>query len=367
MSRHSVWWLVAFLSMLIVAVRPAQTGSIRYNIQEIPTLGGTQNFAYAVNDRGDVVGSSFLAGDSSSAAFLYASGTVTSLSPLNSGAFQTVGPTGINNLGQVASGVISGGLYTAALYDRRTNQIATLGSLGGVCCGMLSGVAVAVNGDGAAVGYSYLDSVNRHAFLYRNGSMADLGSLGGWSVAYDVNENSEVVGAASDQVNGFAHAFVYRDGVMTEIDPFGGPNNESYANGINDNGKVVGTALVLTGDAYNGFIYSNGVISNIGTLAGGINSEALSINNRDQVVGIADKPYRTFCVDDETGRKFRCIKYAQKAFLYQNNVMTDLNDLISTNSGWDLDWALDVNIRGQIVGYGMKDGVYRAYVMTPRP
>jgi probable HAF family extracellular repeat protein len=154
---------------------------------------------------------------------------------------------------------------------------------------------------------------------------------------------------------------------MTEIDPFGGPNNESYANAINDHGKVVGSGLAFRGDAFNAFIYSNGVSSNIGLLPGGLNSEASSINNRDQVVGIADKPYRTFCVDNETGRKFRCIQYAQRAFLYQNNVMTDLNDLIPTNSGWDLDWALDINIRGQIVGYGMKGGLYRAYIMTPRP
>jgi len=366
MSRQPVWWLLAFLSMLIIAGRPAQTGSIRYNIQEIPTLGGTQNFAYAINDRGDVVGSSWLDGDSSSAAFLYSSGTLTSLNPLNSGGFQTVGPTAINNLGQIASGMISNGLYTAALYDSRTNQIATLGSLGGVCCGMFSSVAVAVNGNGAAVGYSYLDTFQQHAFLHRDGAITDLGSLGGWSVAYDINDRSEIVGASSDQVNGVAHAFVYRDGVMIEIDPFGGPNNEGYANAINDNGKVVGTALVLTGSAFNAFIYSDGVVRNVGTLPGGLNSEALSVNNRDQVVGIADKPYRTSCVDNETGRKFRCIKYAQRAFLFQNNEMTDLNDLIPANSGWDLDWALDINIRGQIVGYGMKDGVYRAYIMTPR-
>lgn len=365
MSRQCFWWLAVFVSMLIVAVRPAQTSSIRYNIHEIPTLGGTQNFAYAINDRGDVVGSSWLAGDSSSAPFLYASGTLRSLSPLNSGALQTVGPTAINNLGQIASGMISNGLYTAALYDSRTSQISTLGSLGGVCCGMFSGVAVAVNGDGAAVGYSYLDSVQQHAFLHKDGAMADLGSFGGWSVAYDINDRSEVVGASSDQVNGVAHAFMYRNGVMVQIDPFGGPNNESYANGINDNGNVVGTAAV-TGNAFNGFIYSNGMIRNIGTLVGGINSEALSINNRDQVVGIADQPYRTSCVDNETGRKFRCTRYVQRAFLYQNNVMTDLNDLIPANSGWDLDWALDINIRGQIVGYGMKGGVYRAYIMTPR-
>ena len=153
---------------------------------------------------------------------------------------------------------------------------------------------------------------------------------------------------------------------MTEIDPFGGPTNESYANGINRTGKVVGTGLVASGDAFNGFIYSNGVSRNLGTLPGGINSEAFAINDRNQVVGIADKPYRSVCIDPDTGRRFRCIEYAQKAFLYQNGEMLDLNSLIKRNAGWELEWAFDINNRGQIVGFGVKDGAYRAYVMSPR-
>ena len=40
MRRASVLWLIAFSSMWIIAGRPAHTGAIHYDIEEIPTLGG---------------------------------------------------------------------------------------------------------------------------------------------------------------------------------------------------------------------------------------------------------------------------------------------------------------------------------------
>jgi hypothetical protein len=64
--------------------------------------------------------------------------------------------------------------------------------------------------------------------------------------------------------------------------------------------------------------------------------------------------------------------------------MTDLNTLIPANSGWELMYATDINNRGQIVGYGVRDGkfqrvcyeddsdtycynfpVYSAFLLTP--
>jgi uncharacterized membrane protein len=80
---------------------------------------------------------------------------------------------------------------------------------------------------------------------------------------------------------------------------------------------------VASGDAFNGFIYFDQSITNIGTLNGGRNSYAFSINNRRQVIGIADQPYDDLCFDLSSGVYVPCIKYAQRAFLYENGVMTD--------------------------------------------
>jgi probable HAF family extracellular repeat protein len=367
MSWRSVCLGVA-LSGFFVASQPAETKPItrKYDIDDLGTLGGTESFAYALNDRGDVVGLSRTEGDTTTHAFLFRDGALIDLAPLNSEDIETVGPTGINNRGQIASGIVDNGVYVPALTDtnRRRRGTLLLGSLGGVNFGF-SGVATSVNDHGDAVGYAYVDSLNRHAFLFKDGLLTDIGSFGGYSVALRINDHDEIAGFSSDTPNGIAHAFVYRDGVMTEINPFGELSNESYGRGINKHGQVVGDALNSSAHAFNGFIYSDGEITNIGTLPGGRNSGAYSINDRGEVVGIADYPYVATCEDFETGQTFPCIQYAQHAVLYAHGVLKDLNLMIESDAGWDLQWAFDINQRGQIVGYGVRDGKARAYLMTP--
>src|SRR2546422_8157703 len=106
-------WLFCCLSAVVVlaGVSLAHDDDIKYTIVDIDTLGGTENFAYAINDRGDVVGLSRTAGDASTESFLFSSGAIRSLSPLNSEDLRTVGPTGINNGGLIASGVMRDGVY----------------------------------------------------------------------------------------------------------------------------------------------------------------------------------------------------------------------------------------------------------------
>src|SRR3982751_4757094 len=56
-----------------------------------------------------------------------------------------------------------------------------------------------------------------HAFLYSNGQMTDLGTLGGSgsSGGYGINDAGQVVGG-SDTSTDARHAFLYTDGQMTD-------------------------------------------------------------------------------------------------------------------------------------------------------
>jgi len=358
--------VAVFAAVLVLGNRLDGVGRLpNYTITELGTLGGTESFAYAINNRGDIVGSSRLIGDSFTHGFLFGFGSMMDLNPLNSGLVQTVGPTGINNRGEIASGLIRGGVYAAAVYNSRNGEINVLGSFGGLAFGSFSGTATAINDSGHAVGYSYIDDLNRHAFLYKSGQMTDIGSLGGYSAALSINNADDVVGFSSASVNGSAHPFLYRQGVMSQINPFDQPSGEGIAWKVNNGGAVVGEAL--NGPYINGFVYFKGLVTNVGTLDGGHNSHAYSINDGRDVVGVADAPYQDVCFDYETLQPVQCVNFSYQGFLFKDGVMTDLRDLVGRNSGWDALYAFDINNRGQITGYGLRSGRFRAFVLTPNP
>src|SRR5439155_6857291 len=140
---------------------------------------------------------------------------------------------GINNFGQIACGAVaSDNIFYPAIYDRKTGDITTLGSLGGVTSYGYAGVSEAINNLGQAVGYSYLPSGLQHAFLYDKDGMHDIGLPSESSVAFSVNDSGTVVGESEGL------AFCYQHGIGQHISPFESTESEEHA--INSSGDVVG-------------------------------------------------------------------------------------------------------------------------------
>src|SRR5262249_14488101 len=178
-----------------------------------------------------------LAGNTDTHAFFYDNQVMQDLAPINSGDIRASFRIGLNNMGHVVSGVMVGGAYYPAIYDRQNGQITPLGSLGSTSG--FTGVATAINDSGVAVGVSYLSSGVRHGFVYRNGAMGDLGSLGGYSGALSINSSGTAVGFSSDSPNGFGRAVIWANNSILDISN----GFESQARGINDFGQVVGETL----------------------------------------------------------------------------------------------------------------------------
>src|SRR6202049_2849259 len=132
-------------------------------------------------------------------------------------------------------------------------------------------------------------------------TVTDLGTLGGtFSQAFGINNNGSVVGIASRAGDTAYHAFLWRKGVMTDLGTLEGaaPPAYSIASSINDNDEIVGYSETSVPDPLGEntcgdslvclpVVWRAGVISALPTL-GGNNGQALSINDRGQVVGAAE-------------------------------------------------------------------------------
>ena len=54
-----------------------------------------------------------------------------------------------------------------------------------------------------------------------------------------------------------------------------------------------------------------------------------------------------------------------RAFLWQDNVLANLNDLIPKGSPWQLQFASAINDAAEIVGQGLINGEVHAFLATP--
>lgn len=354
----------------------------RYEITTLPLLSGTQAAGDAINDRGVVAGYATLSGNTVQHATLWQDGGIQDLGTLGGPNSGVLWP-GLNESG-MAAGVaeteklqpLNEAWSCSAFFPTTTGHVCR----GFVWDGHMRGMptlggdnsfATEINDQGLVVGWAETpihdptcaapQVLQFRAAVWdpQRDRIRELRPLRGdsASAATAINDRDQVVGISGKcdiAVGRFSarRAVMWDHGHVVDIGGLGGIAwNTAMA--LNNEGLVVGFADT-TGDAsgapnFHAFVWTKEAgIKDIGVLQGDVLSEALGVNDRGQVVGIS-------------------IGATNRAFIYENGKMTNLQSLLPPGYPNLLQSAQAINNEGQITGFleVPSTGEQRAFVATP--
>jgi probable HAF family extracellular repeat protein len=310
-------------------------------IVDLGTLGGSQSNADAINDRGQVVG-----------------GALTAIPDPFGSVPQSACmelPTQVCDTFALSSLYFPGTTETHA-FLWQNGFMRDLGTLGGP-----DSTAWINNERGEVVGWSYTSFAANPStgvptvdpFLWRpeDGKMTDLGSLGGtFGAPFFINNRGQVVGISNLSGDTTAHPFLWSKSTgMKDLGTLGGTfGRPSW---INDAGEVVGFARFAGDQTGHAFLWRNGVMTDLGTIGTDPASDAASINSQGQIVG------GTFIFG---GADLR-------GWLWENGgPIVDLEKLVLPGSGLTVFSGNLINDRGEIAGRGrLPNGDEHAIVLIP--
>ena len=273
---------------------------------DIGTLGGYESFAVSLSDSGDIVGISTVDG------------------PIDPYSF----------LGQSVHG-----------FFWRNGTMHDVGTLGGPD----TFPGFSRNLPGAVVGSSFINAIpnpttgipTQHPFIWRDGHMRDLGTLGGTLCCQEVvvaNNRGQVASDSTLAGDLQTHPFLWDGHRLIDLGTLGGDNG--VVNNMNEDGEVVGFADLPGSQVHDAFLWRRGVMTDLGNL--GRTSSGWAVNSQHQIVGASR-------IDDTPGNG--------RAFIWENGgPLVDLNSLIPANSSLLLAYAVNINDRGEIAGLGVPSG-----------
>jgi probable HAF family extracellular repeat protein len=220
------------------------------HMSALPTLGGNNGQASAINNSGQAVGFA------------------------ENGAVDSSCPPGITN-NRVDLPV--------SWTNGRAHALPTVGS-------DPDGVAYWINDQGQAVGYSGTCTAALHAVSWKNNTVTPLPDLGNGGIAQGNNNRGQIVGNIGSADGSTFYAAVWQNGVLTNLKTLPG-DVAALASGDNDQGQVVGSTVDSNNDWSHGFIWQNNVMTDLNTLFPA-NSNlyavmANKINERGQISGMA--------------------------------------------------------------------------------
>jgi len=356
---------------------------VRTELSGLP--GGASSQATWISSNGIIAGSAqngeedpLIPGWGQFRAVLWIKGQIVNLGTLDGGHESAIG--GVNSRGQAVGAAMNTvadpfSLIGPGLFPTQTRAflwqdgvMEDLGTLGGDDAN-----ANFINERGQVVGNSYTNTTANATtgvptidpFLWENGKMIDLGTLGGTiGSPAAFNNRGEVVGQSNLAGDVYSHAFLWtKKHGMQDLGTLGG--NTGVVNWINDAGDIVGKTDLpgaLSPQDHHAVLWRHGHQIDLGAFPEDTNSNAYFVNSRGQVVGTSED------------RAHMLIGVGEHAFLWEGNgPMVDLNTLIPAGASLQLTYAVAINDRGEIAGSGVPPGVLpeeyetkgHAYILLP--
>ena len=216
----------------------------------LPTLGGNNGQASAINNRGQIVG-------------FAENGTVDSTCP---------------------AGTANDMVDLPVLWEHGSAQaLPTVDN-------NPDGVAYWINDEGEAVGYSGNCTTTLHAVSWKHGTPTVLSDLGNGGAAYSVSNQGDIAGAVGSADGTTQTGAIWQDGKLTSFKllpgDFGG-----IGTGINNKDQVVGSNYDSNFMWAHGFIWQGGVVTDLNKLFPASSNlyvtMANKINDRGQISGMA--------------------------------------------------------------------------------